>query len=96
MPNDDESLERQQPSLLNEPVETNSAVTTSEITEPTSATTEDSTESASTFEAAAELISVQISCHRNVPASQTTDSRFKAIIFKEGLKRDDRKRNQSR
>ena len=57
MPNNDESLESQQPSLLNEPFETNSAVTTSEITEPTSATTENSTESATTFEAAAELIS---------------------------------------
>ena len=41
--------------MLNEPVETKSAVTTSEITEPTSATTEDSTGSATTFEAAAEL-----------------------------------------
>ena len=99
MPNDDESLESQQPSLLNEPVETNSAVTTSENTEPTTATTEDSTESATTFEAAAELVSAhgsRLVATETSQASQATESRFKAITFKEGLKRKGRLKKKSK
>ena len=61
--------------------------------------TEDSTESATTFEAAAELISAhgsRLVATEMSQASQTTESRFKAITFKEGLKREGRPKKKSK
>ena len=61
--------------------------------------TEDSTESATTFEAAAELILAhgsRLVATETSQASQTTESRFKAITFKEGLKRKGRPKKKSK